>query len=66
MWGRCETYLADGERMQAVICVLIKNFKFEFKDGPDTKFEIKRAILPRPRIAGAGGTKLPLKVRRVE
>ena len=48
------------------MCVLIKSFKFEFKDGPDTKFEIKRAILPRPRIAGEGGTKLPLRVRRVE
>lgn len=48
------------------MCVLIKNFRFEFRDGPDTKFEIKSAILPRPRIAGEGGTKLPLRVRRVE
>ena len=59
--------LADADvRWQAVIFVLIKGFRFELRDGPDTKFEIKRAILPRPRISGEGGTKLPLRVRRVE
>ncbi|KAI0730033.1 cytochrome P450 [Fomitopsis betulina] len=68
---------ADGPRIclgrhfalaefKAVIFVLIKSFRFELRDGPDTKFEIKRAILPRPRISGEGGTKLPLRVRRVE
>ncbi|KZT67557.1 cytochrome P450 [Daedalea quercina L-15889] len=52
--------------LKAVLSVLIRNYTFEFRDGPDTKTETKLVILPRPRIAGEEGTKIPLKVRRVE
>jgi hypothetical protein len=43
---------------------LIKNFSFEFPEGAE--IEIARGILPRPKIAGEEGVRLPLRVRRVE
>ncbi|CCL99011.1 uncharacterized protein FIBRA_01019 [Fibroporia radiculosa] len=51
---------------KAVLSVLIRNYVFEFRDGPDTKIEIVRGILPRPAIAGETGARIPLRVRRVE
>ncbi|KAH7925025.1 cytochrome P450 [Leucogyrophana mollusca] len=66
----------DGPRMclgkgfalaeiKAVLSVLIKNFAFELPDGPDTKIELARGVLPRPKIAGEEGYRVPLKVRRM-
>ncbi|KAF9233331.1 cytochrome P450 [Melanogaster broomeanus] len=49
-----------------VLSVLVKNFVFELRDGPDTKVEIGRGFLPRPRVVGEDGTKTPLRVRRLE
>ena len=37
---------------QAVLGVLIKNYTFELRDGPETKIEYCRGVLPRPRVAG--------------
>ncbi|TFY68884.1 hypothetical protein EVJ58_g742 [Rhodofomes roseus] len=51
---------------KAVLCVLIRSYAFEFRDGPDTKTEIKRGILPRPSIAGEEGARLPLRVKRLD
>ncbi|KAI9572414.1 cytochrome P450 [Boletus coccyginus] len=48
---------------KAVLTVLVKNFVFELRDGVDSKIEIGRGILPRPKIAGEVGCKLPLRVR---
>ncbi|KAJ7034283.1 cytochrome P450 [Mycena alexandri] len=51
---------------KAVLSVLIRNFVFEFPDGPDTKIEKHVSIVPRPKVAGQNGAKVPLKVTRVE
>ncbi|KAI9464900.1 cytochrome P450 [Boletus coccyginus] len=48
---------------KAVLTVLVKNFVFELRDGVDSKIEIGRGMLPRPKIAGEVGCKLPLRVR---
>ena len=48
---------------QAVLTVLLKNFVFELRDGADTKVEFGRGLLPRPKLAGEVGCKLPLRVR---
>ncbi|KAH9928830.1 cytochrome P450 [Fomitopsis serialis] len=50
---------------KAVLSVIIRNYAFEFRDGPNTRTEIKRGILPRPCIAGEEGAKLPLRVHRL-
>ncbi|KAG6332881.1 hypothetical protein ID866_6206 [Astraeus odoratus] len=49
-----------------VLSVVAKNFVFEMRDGSDTKVEMVEGILPRPKIAGEEGTKIPLRVRRYE
>ncbi|KAG2144262.1 cytochrome P450 [Suillus clintonianus] len=51
---------------KAVLLVLVKNFVFEMRDGPDTEVEVWRGILPRPRVVGEDGIGVPLKVRRYE
>ncbi|KAI9464898.1 cytochrome P450 [Boletus coccyginus] len=48
---------------KAVLTVLVKNFVFELRHGVDTKIEIGSGFLPRPKIAGEAGCKLPLRVR---
>ncbi|KAF8554668.1 cytochrome P450 [Imleria badia] len=48
---------------KAVLTVLVKNYVFELRDGIDSKIEIGRGMLPRPKIAGEVGCKLPLRVR---
>ncbi|KAG1882689.1 cytochrome P450 [Suillus subluteus] len=52
--------------MRVVLSVLVKNFVFEMRDGPDTQVEVARGILPRPRVAGEDGIGVPLRVRRYE
>jgi len=67
----------DGPRMclgrgfavaefKSVLSVLIKHYTFELRDGPDTKIETLRSILPRPKMAGEDGAKVFMRVRRVE
>jgi len=51
---------------KAVLSVLIRNFAFELRDGPSTKIERVRGILPRPTVSGEKGAKVPLRVRRLE
>jgi cytochrome P450 len=51
---------------KAVLSVLVKNFVFEMRDGPNTQVEIARGILPRPRVVGEDGIGVPLRVCRYE
>ncbi|KAG1882732.1 cytochrome P450 [Suillus subluteus] len=51
---------------KTVLSVLVKNFVFEMRDGPDTPVEVVRGILPRPRVVGEDGIGVPLRVRRYE
>ncbi|KAH7927044.1 cytochrome P450 [Leucogyrophana mollusca] len=51
---------------KAVLSVLVRNFAFEMRDGPETKVEMARGLLPRPKIAGEEGCRVPLRVRRVD
>lgn len=46
--------------------VLIKNYTFELPNGPETKIEYVRGVLPRPRVAGEEGACVPMRVRRVD
>ncbi|KAG8218156.1 cytochrome P450 [Butyriboletus roseoflavus] len=48
---------------KAVLSVLVKNFVFEPRDGTETKIEMGRGFLPRPRVAGEEGCKVPLRVK---
>ncbi|OAX33610.1 cytochrome P450, partial [Rhizopogon vinicolor AM-OR11-026] len=50
--------------IKTVLSVLVKNFVFELRDGPETRVEMVRAILTRPRIVGEGGIGVPLRIRR--
>ncbi|KAJ7039405.1 cytochrome P450 [Mycena alexandri] len=51
---------------KAVLSVLIKNFTFEFPDGPETEIGIHRALIPRPKVVGQPGGNVPMRVRRAE
>ncbi|KAG1785647.1 cytochrome P450 [Suillus plorans] len=51
---------------KTVLSVLVKNFVFEMRDGPDTPVEVARGILPRPRVVGEDGTGVPLRIRLYE
>ncbi|KAI6140753.1 cytochrome P450 [Pisolithus tinctorius] len=51
---------------KTVMVVLIKSFVFEMRDGPGTQIEMGMGLLPRPRVVGEDGTKLPLRVSRYE
>lgn len=51
---------------QAALSVLIRNYTFEFPGGKDTKIDVHRSILPRPKVAGEIGSRVPLTVRRVD
>ncbi|KAG1857750.1 cytochrome P450 [Suillus subalutaceus] len=51
---------------KVVLSVLVKNFVFEMRDGPDTRIEIARGLLPRPRVVGEDSIGVPLRVRRYE
>ncbi|KAK7053758.1 cytochrome P450 [Favolaschia claudopus] len=51
---------------KAVLSVLIRNYVFEFPNGPDTQIEHHVAIVPRPKVAGEKGTRVPLRVKRLQ
>ncbi|KAJ6553276.1 cytochrome P450 [Mycena capillaripes] len=52
--------------IKAVISVLIRQYAFEFPDGRETKIEEQELLVSRPKVVGHDGTKVPLRVRRVE
>ncbi|KAJ7464548.1 cytochrome P450 [Mycena latifolia] len=49
---------------KAALSVLIRNFTFEFPDGPETEIGTHRALIPRPKVVGQPAANVPLKVRR--
>ncbi|KAJ7124501.1 cytochrome P450 [Mycena epipterygia] len=51
---------------KAALSVLIKNFTFEFPDGPETEIGSHRAIIPRPKVVGQPGANVPMRVRRAD
>ncbi|KAG2040943.1 cytochrome P450 [Suillus americanus] len=51
---------------KVVLSVLVKNFVFEMRDGPDTQVDIARGLLPRPRVVGEDSIGVPLRVCRYE
>ncbi|KAJ6473158.1 cytochrome P450 [Mycena sanguinolenta] len=51
---------------KAVLSVLIRNFTFEFPDGPETEIAKHQGLLPRPKVAGQPGGNVPMIVRRAE
>ncbi|KIO07172.1 hypothetical protein M404DRAFT_998564 [Pisolithus tinctorius Marx 270] len=51
---------------KTVMVVLVRSFVFEMRDGPGTQIEMAMGLLPRPRVTGEDGTKLPLRVNRYE
>ncbi|OAX36033.1 cytochrome P450 [Rhizopogon vinicolor AM-OR11-026] len=53
-------------QFKLVLLVLVKNFVFEMQDGPETRIEVARTILPRSWIVGQDGTRVPLLVRWYE
>jgi len=50
---------------QAALSVLIRNFSFDLRDGPDTKIESHLGILTRPKVAGVDGTSVPMRVAQI-
>lgn len=46
--------------------MMIRHYKFELPDGPDTRIEKHPSILPRPKVKGCEGGQVPLKVWRIE
>ena len=46
-----------------MLSVLVTHFVFEPRDGVETKVEMTRGLIPRPRVAGEAGCKLPLRVK---
>jgi len=54
------------EAMKAVLSVLVRSYVFELPNGPTTVIEKHPSILPRPRVVGQQGPKVPMKIRRVD
>ncbi|EIW78658.1 cytochrome P450 [Coniophora puteana RWD-64-598 SS2] len=51
---------------KAVLAVLVRAFAFELRDGPSTKVELTRGLLPRAKVSGEEGLDVPLRVRRID
>ena len=49
---------------QAVLSVLVRNFTFEFPDGPSTVIGSHSSLMTRPNVEGEGGFKVPIIVRK--
>ncbi|EJU04518.1 cytochrome P450 [Dacryopinax primogenitus] len=75
-WGHLLTFV-DGPRtclgrgfavaeFKAVLSTLIRNFIFAPRDVEGIKLGRARTLLPRPKLEGEEGIRLPLRVRRVE
>ncbi|KAL5488446.1 hypothetical protein ACEPAI_6564 [Sanghuangporus weigelae] len=51
---------------KSVLSVLIRNYAFSLRDGPETKIDMVTTILPRPKVSGEPGYSMPMRVRRFE
>lgn len=45
--------------------VLIRNFEFSLREGEAPNVGVHRSLLPRPKIVGEEGSKVPLRVTRI-
>ncbi|KAF7318169.1 Cytochrome P450 [Mycena chlorophos] len=61
----CSLYSGIQGTPQSVLSVLIRNYIFELPD-PAVKIQTHVAIVPRPKVAGESGARVPMRVRRVE
>jgi len=52
--------------MKTALSVLIRNFTFEMRDGPDTKVDRAISLFARPKVAGEQGYAMPMRIRRFE
>ncbi|KAF8999386.1 cytochrome P450 [Cyathus striatus] len=52
-------------QMKVALTVLIRSYIFELPDGPGTEIESHLSLLPRPKVKGEIGSRVPLVVRRV-
>ena len=52
--------------LKSVLTVLIRNYVFDMRDGPETKVDMVFTILPRPKVSGEDGYAMPMRVRRYE
>ncbi|KAK0227136.1 cytochrome P450 [Armillaria nabsnona] len=51
---------------KAALLIIVRNFSFEFPGGKDAVIgKYMGSILPRPKLVGEEGAKVPLRVRRV-
>ncbi|KAJ7756856.1 cytochrome P450 [Mycena maculata] len=48
---------------KTVLSVLLRNFVFEFPNGPDTAIGRRMGLLPRPGVEGEAGYDVPLRIR---
>ncbi|KAL5512215.1 hypothetical protein ACEPAG_3500 [Sanghuangporus baumii] len=51
---------------KSVLSVLIRNYVFSLRDGPETKIDMVTTILRRPKVSGELGYAMPMRVRRFE
>ncbi|KAF8650590.1 hypothetical protein AX16_005188 [Volvariella volvacea WC 439] len=52
--------------LKASLFVLLRNFSLELRDGRFTKIESHWSLLPRPKVAGEEGCRVPIKVRHLQ
>jgi hypothetical protein len=65
----CRTCLGKSfalAEFKVVLALLIRYFEFELQDGPQTPISEFRSLLPRPKVEGEEGSRLPLVIRRVD
>lgn len=61
-----DSFLMLIHTRQATLSVLVRNFTFEFPDGPGTPIDVYVAFAQRPKVAGAKASEVPMYVRRIE
>ncbi|OCB92139.1 cytochrome P450 [Sanghuangporus baumii] len=47
---------------KSVLSVLIRNYAFSLRDGPETKIDRVTTLLPRPKVAGEPGYAMPMRL----
>jgi cytochrome P450 len=52
--------------MKCVLGVLLRKYTFELLNGPETEIKEETAIIRRPKVVGETGTRVPMRIRRVE
>ena len=49
-----------------MLSVLVKNYSFEMRDGPNTQIGKHRSFLFRPKVKGENGQEMPILVKKIE